>query len=66
MIRPEDLAALPEAVKRGDDGAGEEVVQDWLHDLWDFCPRQCRLVTKVRELPGPGNKVLILEQKLIK
>ena len=66
MVGAKDLAALPEAVEGRYDGTREEVVQDWLHDLWDFCLRQCRLVAKVRELPGPGNKVLILAQKLIK
>ena len=48
MIRPEDLAALPEAVKGGDDGAGEEVVQDRLHDLRDLCLRKGRLVAQIR------------------
>ena len=51
MIRPEDLAALPEAVKRGDDGAGEEVVQDRLDDLRDLCLRKGRLVAQIRQLP---------------
>ena len=56
MVGAEDLAALPKAVKGRYDGAGEEVVQDWLHDLWDFRLRQSRLVAQVRELPGPRNK----------
>ena len=56
MIRPEDLAALPEAVKRGDDGAGEEVVQDRLDDLWDLRLGQSWLVAQVGKLPGPRSK----------
>ena len=56
MIRPEDLAALPEAVKGGDDGAGEEVVQDRLHDLRDLCLRKGRLVAQIRQLPGAGGE----------
>ena len=47
MIRPEDLAALPEAIKWGDDGAGEEVVQDRLDDLRDLCLRKGRLVAQI-------------------
>ena len=56
MIRPEDLAALPEAVKGGDDGAGEEVVQDRLDDLRDLCLRKSRLVAQIRQLPGAGGE----------
>ena len=56
MVGAEDLASLPKAVEGRYDGAGEEVVQDWLHDLWDFRLRQGRLVAQVGELPGPGNR----------
>ena len=56
MVGAEDLAALPKAVEGRYDGTREEVVQDWLHDLWDFRLRQSRLVAQVRELPGPRNK----------
>ena len=56
MVGAEDLASLPKAVEGRYDGAGEEVVKDWLHDLWDFRLRQGRLVAQVGELPGPGNR----------
>ena len=56
MVGAEDLASLPKAVEGRYDGAGEEVVQDRLHDLWDFRLRQGRLVAQVGELPGPGNR----------
>ena len=55
MVGAEDLASLPKAVEGRYDGAGEEVVQDRLHDLWDFRLGQGRLVAQVGELPGPGN-----------
>lgn len=47
MVGAEDLAALPKAVEGRYDGTREEVVQDWLHDLWDFRLRQSRLVAQV-------------------
>ena len=56
MVGAKDLASLPKAVEGRYDGAREEIVQDWFHNLWDFCLRQGRLVAQVREFPGPGNR----------
>ena len=56
MVWAKNLASLPKAVKGRYDGAREEVVQDWLHNLWDFRLRQSRLVAQVGEFPGPGKR----------
>ena len=64
MVGAKDLASLPKAVEGCYDGTREEVVQDWLHDLWDLRLRQGRLVAQVGELPGPGKRGLILETKV--
>ena len=59
MVGAKDLASLPKAVEGRYDGAGEEVVQDRLHDLRDLCLRKSRLVAQIRQLPGPGGEICL-------
>ena len=58
MVWAKDLASLPKAVEGRYNRAREEVVQNRLHNLWDFRLRQGRLVAQVGEFPGPGKRDL--------
>ncbi len=51
-IRTEQLAPLPEAVEGSDDGAGEQSLQDLLHE-GDLCLGNGGLVAQVSHLPCP-------------
>ena len=54
-VGAEDLCALPEAVQGRDDGAGEELVQERLHE-GDLGLRHRGLVTQVRQTPGAATR----------